>query len=192
MPPTKTENIRPDVARCNVALTWSTVYLAGAVVVTGVLTVCCLIAVAADHLSLKGTRLVNALDSRLGLAHNGDFITINARVVELARKTLGVEPVARHVRWAALVASISNQGPRLELLLGNISDAVDQVCLASVNTRNCAFVCENQVMNVFTGRVPQDVRFSAGQLRSIVYRSTADAEGKNNERESENSLRSSM
>lgn len=148
--PTQTENIRSDVACCNVALTRSTVHLASAIVVTSVVAVCRLIAVAADHLALKGTRFVNALDSLLGLTHNRDFLAIDARVVELALKALGVESVARHVRRTALVTSISKQRPGLEILLWNISDVVDQVRLASVDTRNRGFVRKNRIMSVST------------------------------------------
>lgn len=175
LPPTQTENIRSHVACCDVALARSTVHLASAIVVADVVTTCRLIAVAADHLALKGTRLVNALDSLLGLAHNCDFLAIDARVVELARKTLGLESVARNVRRTAVGPSISKQRPGLEILLWNISNVVDQVCFASVDTRNYAFVREDRVISVSTRRVPQDAGYISGQLHLCNQKGSENA-----------------
>lgn len=137
------KNVWSNTACCNVTLAWGAVHLTCAVVVTGVFASCCLVAVTADHLALKEARLVNAFYSWLRLTHNSQLLAINAGIVELARKALGVDPVARHIRRTALVASISNQRSRLELLLGNIPDVVDQIRLASVDTGNSTVVCED-------------------------------------------------
>uniref|UniRef100_A0A6B0V7N7 Uncharacterized protein n=1 Tax=Ixodes ricinus TaxID=34613 RepID=A0A6B0V7N7_IXORI len=152
-PPSEAEDVWADRALRNVALSRCAVHLAGAVVLTDVVAARRLVAVAAHHLAFKHRGLVGALDPRSRFAQDGDLLSVDAGVVELARQALGTQLLAGETVKASVRSAVTQQRP-CQQLLRRFSKVEHKLRLAAGLSEKHSIVWVERMMRSSTRRMP--------------------------------------